>query len=305
MPQAQPRYLKRSAIDVRKWDHCIDTATNGLVYAYSYYLDIMARHWDALVWGDYEWVMPLTWNQQWGVSYLYQPPFTAMLGVFGKNPDSDRVQFFLEHLPEKFKLVEIDLNTGNRLNSLSEGMILRTNYQLSLNRDYSEIRQGYRENIRRNVKKAIELGCDFRSGVPLDNLLPLARLQSNKRGEPPGDSLHRFEQVYTLLREKKQAESYGVFSPSGELLAGAVFFFALQRAIYILVGNHPNSRVFGASHFLLDQFIQQHAGQPLMLDFEGSDIRNLAFFYSSFGACAETYPALRINRLPWWIRWMK
>jgi len=71
------------------------------------------------------------------------------------------------------------------------------------------------------------------------------------------------------------------------------------------VGNHPNGRTLGASHALVDAFIKDQAGQDLLLDFEGSDIRNLAFFYSSFGATEEKYPAIKLNRLPWYIRWMK
>jgi hypothetical protein len=71
------------------------------------------------------------------------------------------------------------------------------------------------------------------------------------------------------------------------------------------VGNHPNGRTLGASHALIDAFIEDHAAQDLLLDFEGSDIRNLAFFYSSFGAVEEKYAAIKLNRLPWWMKWMK
>ena len=53
----------------------------------------------------------------------------------------------------------------------------------------------------------------------------------------------------------------------------------------------------GASHALIDAFIKDHAGQNLILDFEGSDFRNLAFFYSRFGAKVEIYPAIKINTL--------
>ncbi|HET7896231.1 MAG TPA: hypothetical protein VFL47_01130, partial [Flavisolibacter sp.] len=90
-----------------------------------------------------------------------------------------------------------------------------------------------------------------------------------------------------------------------ELLASAVFLFSHNRAYYVLVGNHPNGRTLGASHALVDAFIRDHAGMNLLLDFEGSDLRNLAFFYSSFGARQESYQAIKLNRLPWWIRWMK
>jgi hypothetical protein len=71
------------------------------------------------------------------------------------------------------------------------------------------------------------------------------------------------------------------------------------------VGNNPNGRTLGASHSLIDAFIKDHAGQNLLLDFEGSDVRNLAFFYSSFGATEEKYAAIKLNKLSWYIKWMK
>jgi hypothetical protein len=61
----------------------------------------------------------------------------------------------------------------------------------------------------------------------------------------------------------------------------------------------------GASHLLIDAFIKDHAGRQEILDFEGSDLRNLAFFYSSFGSTQERYATIRLNRLPWYIRWLK
>ena len=81
----QIKYLQHKEIDKSKWDACISRAPNGLIYPYSFYLDAMAKHWDALVLKDYEAVMPLTWNRKYGFYYLYQPAFTASLGVFGKN----------------------------------------------------------------------------------------------------------------------------------------------------------------------------------------------------------------------------
>ena len=78
-------YITYQQIDKSKWDNCIDTAANGLVYGYSFYLDAMAKHWDALVLDDYEAVMPLTWRKKFGIRYLYQPAFTQQLGIFYKG----------------------------------------------------------------------------------------------------------------------------------------------------------------------------------------------------------------------------
>src|SRR6187431_1007687 len=101
------QYLSHKEIDKTKWDACIEQASNGLIYPYSFYLDSMSKHWDALVLNDYEAVMPLTWNKKYGFYYLYQPAFTASLGVFGKSLTKEVIEDFVSMFPSKFKLVEI------------------------------------------------------------------------------------------------------------------------------------------------------------------------------------------------------
>ena len=88
-------------------------------------------------------------------------------------------------------------------------------------------------------------------------------------------------------------------------LASAAFFIFQNRAYYILVGNHPNGKTVGASHALINAFIKDHAGRNLILDFEGSDIHSLAFFYSSFGATEEKYCGIKLNRLPGLLKLLK
>src|SRR5690349_15942560 len=101
------QYITHQNIDRAKWDTCIDNASNGLIYGYSFYLDHMAKHWDALVLNDYESVMPLTWNKKYGFHYLYQPPFVASSGVFGNDISELTVTNFLNAIPPRFKLIEI------------------------------------------------------------------------------------------------------------------------------------------------------------------------------------------------------
>ena len=67
------RYLTHNQIDTRRWDECIAQSPNGLVYAWSWYLDVVHPSWEALVEDDYETVMPLTGNKKFGVNYLFQP----------------------------------------------------------------------------------------------------------------------------------------------------------------------------------------------------------------------------------------
>ncbi|HTM92387.1 MAG TPA: hypothetical protein VL095_08215, partial [Flavisolibacter sp.] len=193
-------------------------------------------------------------------------------------------------------------NQGNLFQLKDYHLFQRVNYVLPLNQPYEKLYADYRGNIRRNIKKSIQYGCTIRTDIDVSHITELAKLQPNGA---PENELKKFEQLYSLLKERSTAKAYGVFSNKNELLASCVFTFSHKRAYYILVGNHPNGRTLGASHALIDAFIKDHAEQNLLLDFEGSDVRNLAFFYSSFGASEEKYPAIKLNKLPWYVRWMK
>ena len=145
----------------------------------------------------------------------------------------------------------------------------------------------------------------MQKGFDVEKVINLAVQQMKNQGNQEAENIERFRTLYQYLHQRDMANTYGVFSNQNELLASCVFFFTNNRAYYILVGNNPNGKTTGASHVLIDAFIKEHAGSKMILDFEGSDVPNLAFFYSSFGSVLETYPAIKINRLPFYLKWMK
>ena len=74
------------------------------------------------------------------------------------------------------------------------------------------------------------------------------------------------------------------------------------------------SQVFGRPAFFFANFcdvvaivdVGRKAGRAgSMLDFEGSNDENLARFYMSFGSQEMKYATVRINRLPWYVKWLK
>jgi hypothetical protein len=302
----QIQYIQQTDIDQKKWDDCIDHSVNGLIYSYSWYLDAMSGHWDALVLNDYEAVMPLTWNKKYGVHYLFQPFFCASLGVFSrKKIEKKTVKAFLKAIPAKFKYVDIYLNQQNLFSITDFPLTERTNYVLSLETGYETISSAYRSNLKRNIKKAEVSGLVVKEGIDLTEIIPLAKETMQRVSSITDEQMSRFQKVVAEAEKKQKVETVGIYSNTGGLLASAVFLYSHSRWYYILVGNHPNGKTLGASHYLIDCFIKKHAETPTLLDFEGSDIRNLAFFYSSYGATEERYPALRMNRLPKLVRWLK
>ena len=298
------QYLSHSQIDKPAWDKCIANAPNGLIYAHSYYLDYMATHWDALVLNNYEYAMPLPWRKKYGIYYLYQPAFVAQLGLFGNNITKELLLNFLNAIPKKFRYWDFSLNHDNFFEIDRYPLHQRSNFVLSLHSSYNLLYSQYRENSKRNIKKAKSYGCYIKKDIAIDSVIQLAKQQVQQSKTTETD-FKNFVQLYSFLYQASKAISYGVCSREGEVLASCVYFFSHNRAYYILVGNHPNGRTMGASHQLIDAFIKDHEEQNLLLDFEGSDIRNLAFFYSSFGAVEENYPAIRLNNLPWYAKWVK
>ncbi len=178
------------------------------------------------------------------------------------------------------------------------------NYVLSLNDNYENLHNTYRENIKRNIKKSEQFLLNINKDIAVAEVIALAREQVSN-AELTDDDLTRFEKLFQLLYSKQKATTYGVYTKESRLIASAVFFFSHKRAYYIMVGNHPDGKTLGASHALINAFIKDHTGEDILLDFEGSDIPSLAFFYSSFGAVEEKYSAIKLNKLPAPIKWLK
>ena len=51
--------------------------------------------------------------------------------------------------------------------------------------------------------------------------------------------------------------------------------------------------------------IKKYCNSNIILDFEGSDFPEFARFYKQYGATAEIYKLVKINKLPWPISLLK
>ncbi len=130
----------------------------------------------------------------------------------------------------------------------------------------------------------------LKKNIPIEDVIQLSKEQAKNFSTIEEKIIRISQQLFEFLKEKNMAVTYGVYSPQDKLVASCAYFFSHNRAYYILVGNHPDGKTSGASHLMIDEFIKEHAGENLILDFEGSNIPSLAFFYKSFGSVLEKYP---------------
>jgi hypothetical protein len=298
------RFLKYEEIDTKKWDACIRDSFNGNIYAYSWYLDVVAEHWDALVQGDYERVFPLTWKKKFGISFLYQPFFTQQLGIFSKNIlTTEIVNEFLALIPPCFKHIEIFVNAYNQPDQKKYTVEQQINHELDLIKPYQNLCRGYSKNLKRNIKKASQKNLSIVKNIKVEKVVDLFRNNRGQQIKHLGD--HDYKRLRRLLYAcvyKNAADVYGVFSGENNLVAGAVFINSHRRTTFIFSGLSDEGKSLGAMPFLMDSFINEHSNKHLTLDFDGSNDENLSRFYKSFGAKTTNYPKLLINNLPFYLK---
>lgn len=304
MQEARLYYKERKEIDDNKWNDCINKAGNGLIYAYSFYLDHTADNWDALVLNDYEAVMPLPWRKKFGIQYLYQPFLTPQLGLIGAAITNDLLEKILESVPGKFSFWEINLNKDNVFKIPKFPLSKKLNHFLSLNQPYDKINAGYNQNLKRNIKKAVAAGCIYKEDIPLGVFFDAAIKQLRHHSNFSDKDATNFKRLAEELLLQKKAKTAGVYI-NEVLCAACIFLIDHKLVYYILAVTTVKGKQTGASHFLIDQFIKRNAGKDLLLDFAGSDVPSVALFNEGFGATTYFYSSLRVNKLHPLIRWIK
>jgi hypothetical protein len=303
------RYLKHSEIDRQLWDECIAASPHPLVYAESWFLDIVSPQWDGLIEDNYIAVFPLTHRRKAGIEYLFQPYFTQQLGLFSKDKkfSEKKLDEFLTLIPDKFRLIEIQLNCSN-VNCNAEGFRIKNKitHHLDLSPEYQKINSGYSENLKRNIKKANRYELNENSDVSPGDIIELFR--KNKGAEIDNLKNSDYDTFRKLISEgdhRNLIYCEGILNTKRKLIAGAIFLKSADSYIFLFSATGEEAKEKGAMSFLIDRFIARHSTENKILDFEGSMNVNLARFYKSFGSQEIVYLQIFKNNLPKIIRWLK
>ena len=277
-------HLKNDQIDKKKWDERINNSSFPTIYALSWYLDIVAPNWEALVADDYEYVFPLTVKRKLkSVKYIGVPNFCQQLGLFSKNNIHEKVLVsFLDAIPKTYIRKDLQLNHSNPMLKNSKQ---KDNYIL-VPAAISEIRKNYSSQTKRNLKKAQNNQLNIVADIDFKQVITLFQ-------ETKGKSIEKvdyvvLEQLCIACSSKSMMHSFGVYIQK-ELVSGALFFEFNQRWYMILLASSPKGKELLASTLLIDSVIERITLKEKMLDFEGSSIPSLARFYKGFGGINEVY----------------
>jgi hypothetical protein len=298
-------YLKHNEIDREQWDNCISNSPGVKPYAYSWYLDIMAPGWEAMVDDEYESVFPIPANTRFGIRYIATPIFLQQLGVFSPDkPAAQKILEFIEYLPDFYRL--IDLCVGQKVISDGFRLTQRTNYELDLSKPYEKLWEGFTSDCRRNINLAAKKKIELTEKVTPADLINLFML--NKGMIIKGIKLRDYDRLENLMNyciRNNKGKIIGVRSARKKLIFG-VFLVQLKKSITILfTANSIESRNKRTGYFVINEIIKENSSKGTILDFAGSSIPSVASFMESFGSINKPYYRIYRNRLFWPIRIMK
>ena len=298
-------YLKNNEIDKEQWDNCIKNTSGAKPYAYSWYLDIMAPGWQALVDDDYDSVFPIPGFSRFGIQYIATPVFLQQLGVFSPdNQVSKVIGEFLEYMPDFFKF--IDLCIGQKIITGGYKVSEKVNFELDLSRPYETLFNNFSNHCKRNVETSARKSPELVSEITPDEIIDL--FMQNKGKDIKGIKVRDYQRLKNLMNFciiNKRGKMIGVRGAGKKLIYGIFLIEIHGNKTILFVVNTPKSRERRIGYFVVNELIKNYSSTRTILDFAGSSIPSVASFVESFGCEKVPFYRLYRNRLFWPVRMLK
>jgi hypothetical protein len=301
------KYLQHAEIDKTKWDETVAKSINGFIYFNTFFLDTLCV-WDALIIGDYEYIMPLPHKKKKGFSYIYTPQFIGQLGIVSTNIISPNLcSAFIMAIPAKFSYADISLNEYNTIfESKKISSKQRVNFVLPLHKSYTAIANDFTKDAKKNLRQCSHYNLSVLDNTGLTDVFNLYKLAYGKLRKRTSEI--DYSKFYLLCEKTlalKMGFVMGIKDEKNNVVAAGFFGLDNKRIYYLLGAPSVEGRKYNATHFLINEVIKKYSDSNYHLDFEGSDIASVANFYKKFSPVSKTYLQININRLPFFLKWLK
>jgi hypothetical protein len=302
-----PVFISRLEIDDERWNAAVKLSRQNVMYAYSWYLDVVCDEWCAMVWPsnkDYQIILPLPIKRKWGIDVIQQPLFCQYLGFFYQHEVPDALILrFLSLLDSQYPHISSYVfHPDNHLliSRLVSGLPVFNHktlftHWLRLDRSYDEIKSHYSKDRKTNLNRSLKSNQNIFESGEIAPLIDLFRRNHETRidGGVSAKAYRILENLFIKLREHASAELWYAVA-NEEINAGVLIVRWGDFSIYLFNAATREARKSNARSVMLDNYFCANAGQELIFDFESPDIPSIASFYESFGA--ETKPLLSIRK---------
>ena len=292
-------FVKHANIDKAKWDALVEISTCPSLYLLSWYLDAPC-HWDAIVWGDYEAVIPLPTKRFLFFKKLYQPIFVQKSGLCcktNKQPTLLLKEFFNSNVPRQFSSFRMhfshELNIPKEILPKKHKIETKKNYSLDLSQDYPSLQRQFNQNRKRNLKKARELGWKTEETYNIEHAIKMYKThQAKKQGKLTKDVFIAIESIFKECMQRKMGKLVLCKNNTGDELSYGFFVEYHKRIYYLFGAMNDEGRKHSAISLIFNDVIRNHAGGDFILDFEGGNLEGIGNYFASFNSVVEEYPCV-------------
>jgi len=297
-------YHNNNEIDREQWDNCIRNSPGARPYAYSWYLDIMAPGWQALVDDDYDSVFPVPGLSRYGFRYISTPKYLQQLGAFSPDkPVSSAIAEFLEYMPDFYRY--IDLCVGQKTETNGFSVFEKVNLELDLSDSYETLFNSFSDNCKRNIHSSSKHKYELITDIKPDEIINLLAENNTEPVSIKNGDYQRLKNLVNFCIINRKGRIVGVRGARKKLMTGLFLIETQGRKTILFLAGTPQGCEKGVDFFAVNELIKNSASTKAILDFSDSSNPQGPMFFNSFGCKILPYYRIFRNRLPWPLRLIK
>lgn len=300
---------RNADFDRNKYDRFVEQSPQGSIFAKSWWLDMWSPEWRCASiensFGDILCAMPTpVASNRIGELYVRNPPLTRYLGLMFRASSGRAIKVYSEQtqLTEEFigKLEKYSYFSMFFHYSYDFWLPLRDHgfsqetyytYILDTQASEEEIFNGYRENIRREIRKAEKV--NHIKNIGIEEFAQIYFETFNQQGLQAPISEGKLYAIDPLIQQNAGRYILGAYE--GDVLSAAIYVVDdLGEHRYLMGGKSQKCSVSGAPSLLINHAIKLAKLQNKKFNFEGSMKGEIVRFFRSFGG--ELTPYYRIYK---------
>lgn len=215
----------------------------------------------------------------------------------------------MDEASSRFKFAEFTVNYENLIDWKQEDFKqnLRNNFILQLGSGYKNIYKAYNTYIKQRLNRLQKFSLQYKKSDEVASSIKLYKELYHERMSSLSDKdYNQFSKLCKWYLKNDQVISRQVYNKDGKELLASVLLLKDDNRIYNIISCIlPNGKKLLANYFLYNELILEFSDNDIILDFEGSDIPGVSYFYNKFAGENQQYAFVKFNRLPLPIRLLK
>ncbi|MBD0400649.1 GNAT family N-acetyltransferase [Flammeovirga sp. EKP202] len=305
--------IKRNKLDTDLWDECINTSPQSLLFAHSWYLDIVAPDWWGVVVQEhnkYVWVMPFPVYQKAHRLFIKMPLFTPELGYFSTLEQPERflkeaITLIQNHIPY---CIEYIGNSNGEYPDFHSGEDLSIHLSEGYDTIFSSFSKSKKKNIRQSIKRNQEVQLDQN----IDGFLQLFnQFTLPKIGVTDNREINAFlRKILPALVKRKKVRIYSIYDQKNQIEASSIFIHHHSRWQYFLNTADPKKKKQHGRLLIFNQFLQEeklntnplHLGTYIKMPSSTAQYEHeVRRHFEQLTQKKVDVPYIKWNNLPWYI----